>query len=262
MILRPDDRPQADIARIVALGASNLTRGFQTVIATARAAWGPDVEMVAALGHGRSYGARSTVVIRSLPGILQSGLWQKLESLPSVPTRGIVTDIGNDIIYGFSAEQTLDWVDEALGRLQSITADIVLTDLPLATIRRLSRAKFLVVRSILAPACRLSLDQIVDRAERVNAGLGELAAARGVRLVHVSPDWYGFDAIHIRAGAWRSAWQEILGSRIPLDGHRGSRVEALRLLLMPPERQWLFGRERVRPQSGKVLPSGSRVWLY
>jgi|RhiMetdeSRZDD1v2_1073273.scaffolds.fasta_scaffold14085_6 hypothetical protein len=262
MTLRPDIRTPADVARVVALGASNLTRGFQTVIATARAAWGPDVEMVAALGHGRSYGAHSTVVIRTLPGILQSGLWRKLESLPAVPTRGVVTDIGNDIIYGFSAEQTLAWVEEALNRLQSITRDIVLTDLPLTTIRRLSRAKFLALRSILAPACRLSLDQVVDRAERVNAGLAELAVARGIRFVPVSPDWYGFDAIHIRAAAWRPAWQEILGSRTTLDGYRGSRIEALRLLLMPPERQWVLGRERFSQQSGKALASGSRVWLY
>jgi hypothetical protein len=31
---------------------------------------------------------------------------------------------------------------------------------------------------------------------------------------------------------------------------------------MPPERQWLFGVERLSPQSGKALRSGSRVWLY
>ena len=76
-----------------------------------------------------------------------------------VPTRGLITDVGNDILYGFSAQQTLAWVEEALGRLQSFTQDIVLTDLPLASIRRLSRAKFLAFRSILVPSCRLSFDQ-------------------------------------------------------------------------------------------------------
>ena len=252
----------ADVARVVALGASNLTRGLGTVVATARAAWGPGVEVVAALGHGRSYGAHSRVVVRTLPGILQSGLWRKVESLPVVPTRGLITDVGNDILYGFSAQQTLTWVEEALGRLQSLTDDIVLTDLPLASIRRLSRAKFLAFRSIMVPSCRLPLDQIVERAERVNAGLAELAAARGVRFFHLNPDWYGFDPIHIRAAAWRTAWQEILGSRVAGNGYRGSRVEALRLFLMPPERQWLFGFERFSPQSGRALPSGCRVWLY
>src|ERR1700704_6567831 len=77
----------AEVARVVALGASNLTRGFQTVVSTARATWGPNVEIVAALGHGRSYGAHSRFVIRTLPGILQSGLWRHLESLSAAPTR-------------------------------------------------------------------------------------------------------------------------------------------------------------------------------
>jgi hypothetical protein len=250
----------AEVGRVVALGASNLTLAFQTVVATARAAWGPRVEVVAALGHGRSYGANSTVVIRTLPGILQSGLWRKLESLPAATTRGLVTDIGNDIIYGYSPEQTLAWVDESLSRLQVFTRDIVMTDLPLTTIRRLSRAKFLALRSVMAPACRLSLGQVIDRTEQVDAGLGRLAATRGVRFVHLNPDWYGFDPIHIRVAARRTAWQEIVGSEV--NGVRRSRVEALRLLLMPPERQWLFGVERFRPQAGKALRSGSRVWLY
>jgi hypothetical protein len=86
------------IVRVVALGASNLTRGFQTVVSTARGAWGPEVEVFGALGHGRSYGARSRFTVRSLPGILESELWNDLSALPPVATRGLVTDVGNDIL--------------------------------------------------------------------------------------------------------------------------------------------------------------------
>src|SRR6185295_15984036 len=142
-----------DVTRVVALGASNLTRGFETVVSTARVAWGPDVEVVAALGHGRSYGSHSRVLIRTLPGILESGLWSHLETLSKVPTRALVTDVGNDIVYGFSAQQTLTWVAEAVERLQKVTDDIVLTDLPIAGIRHLSKGKFLFFRSTLFPSC-------------------------------------------------------------------------------------------------------------
>ena len=252
----------ADVSRVVALGASNLTRGFRTVVATARAAWGPRVEVVAALGHGRSYGAHSNLLGRRLPGILESGLWRQLESSPRIPTRALVTDVGNDILYGFSVQQTLAWVDEALGRLLGFTQDIVLTDLPLASIRRLSRARFLAFRSILVPSCRLSLGEVVDRAGRVNAGLAELSAARGVRLFPLKPAWYGLDPIHIRPALWRRAWQEILGSEAAVAGQRGSPAETLRLYLMRPERRWLFGIEQRTPQPGVALPSGARVRLY
>ena len=251
----------ADVACVVALGASNLTRGFQTVVSTARAAWGPGVEVLAALGHGRSYGARSHVAFRGLPSILESGLWPALASRPQAATRGLVTDVGNDILYGFSAEQTLAWVAEALDRLTRVTQDVVLTDLPLASIRRLSRLKFLAFRSILVPSCRLSLAQVLDTAERVNEGLAKLSEARGTKLVRLDPGWYGFDPIHVRPSLWRSAWQEILGA--PLASSNGeSTVEGLKLYLMRPERRWMFGVEQFTPQTGVALPSGGRVWLY
>jgi hypothetical protein len=246
----------------VALGASNLTRGFQTVIATARSAWGHEVEIVAALGHGRSYGARSRLAIRSLPSILESGLWRQIETSPRVRTRGLVTDVGNDILYGFPVEQILVWVGDAVGRLQTLTDDIVLTDLPLASIRRLSPPKFLLFRSVLVPSCRLSLPQILEAAERLNLGLADLAAARGIRFFRLDPEWYGFDPIHIRPALWRPAWQEILGDPPAADEHGATRAEGLRLYFMRPERQWLAGIEQISPQHGRRLPQGGRIWLF
>lgn len=250
------------VERVVALGASNLTRGFQTLVASARSAWGPNVEIVAALGHGRSYGSPSRLAIRVLPSILDCGLWPHLESRPRVRARGLVTDVGNDILYGFSVEQILGWVGEAIHRLQHLTDDVVLTDLPLASIRRLSRTKFLLFRSLLVPSCRLSFDQVLEAAERVNLGLAELADARGIRFFRLDPEWYGFDPIHIRPSLWRPAWQEILGSPPATEDHGASRAEALRLYFMRPERQWLAGSEQRSPQRGRRLASGGRLWLY
>jgi len=251
----------AEVARLIALGASNLARGFRTVLSAARAAWGSEVHVLAAFGHGRSYGAPSRLAVRTLPGILESGLWRALGSLPELPTRALVADVGNDIMYGASAEQILSWVEETLIRLRRVTPDIILTDLPLDGIRRLTEARFLVFRSILFPFCRLSLGQVLEIAERVDSGLADLAAARGARFFRLDPAWYGLDPIHIRPSALRSAWPEILDAGCPARG-AGSLLEALRLSLMPPERRWIFGVEQVRPQSGVALPAGGRVWRY
>jgi hypothetical protein len=251
----------ADVARVIALGASNLTRGFRKVVAAARATWGPEVQLLAALGHGRSYGAPSRVIARTLPGILQSGLWRKLDSLPELPARALVTDVGNDILYGVSTGRILAWIEEALHRLRRVTQDIILTDLPLSGIRRLSHARFLVIRSIMFPFCRLPLDHVLEMTERVNAGLVELAKANGVRLFRLNPAWYGLDPIHFRPSVLSSAWEEILDAR-STDSRRRSLLEGLRLGLMPPERRWILGVEQFTPQTGAALPSGGRVWLY
>lgn len=249
--------------RIVALGASNLVRGLASVVAVAREAWGPSVEVLAALGHGRSYGGRSAFLGRALPGILDCGIWRELEQLPAVPMRALITDVGNDILYGHPAAQVLDWVAEAADRLQRFTRDIVLTDLPLTNIRRLSNAKYLAFRSVLFPRSRVPLARAQDAAAQIAAGLPAIAAARGLRLVHLRGEWYGFDPIHIRSSLWQEAWREILG----VDGARGpgprpTRGEWLRLYLMPPERRWRFGRELRQPQQGTVLPAGGIVRLY
>jgi len=250
------------MARIIALGASNLTRGFRTIVSTARSVWGPEVEILAALGHGRSYGAPSQFLFRTLPGILKSGLWAELEQRPPTTTRALVTDIGNDILYGFSVERTLSWAEEALRRLARVTQDIVLTGLPLASVYRLSQFKFLAFRSMLVPSCRLTLGQVIDRAEDVHEGLVTLSSVYGAKFFQLDPAWYGFDPIHVRPSYWRTACQEILGERVPGPREAQAVVEAVRLYLMRPERRSFFGVEQVTPQSGVALRSGGQVWLY
>jgi hypothetical protein len=250
-----------NITRVVALGASNLTRGLETVVSTARTAWGSDVEVVGALGHGRSYGVESRLAIRTLPGILESGLWDALSALPPATTRGLVTDVGNDILYEFPAATVLAWVEEAVDRLQDVTDDIVMTDLPLHTIRNLSTPAFLMFRSIFAPKCRLSLAQVVDTAEWVNEGLASMAKSKGLHFVRMEPEWYGLDPIHIRPGWWHPAWQQILGHETHVRND-ATWLEGLNLYFLPPERQWLFGFERTSPQTGYALPRGGKVWLF
>jgi hypothetical protein len=252
----------AAVERVIALGASNLTRGFHTVVSTARVAWGPRVEVLAALGHGRSYGADSQFIVRRLPGILESGLWRELNRLPPATSRALVTDVGNDIVYGFPAGQILAWVDEAIDRLHQFTKDIVLTDLPLMTIRHLSTRKYLFFRSLFVPRCRMSLAEVVDTAEKVNEGLATIASVRRLRFVTLNPEWYGFDPIHMRVSAWQTAWQHILCSEMSHAPVKGPVMEGLRLYCMFAERQSMFGIERVSPQAGVPLKRGARVWLF
>jgi hypothetical protein len=248
--------------RLIALGASNLTRGFHTVVSTARTTWGPDIEFFAALGHGRSYGTMSSIPFRALPGILDCGLWSAIRGQPPAPTRALVTDVGNDILYGFPADRILAWVETAVTRLRDVTGDIVITDLPVDRIQRLSPAEFLLFRSVFAPRCRLPLDVVADRAATISRGLESLAATHRLRFVPLEADWYGFDPIHIRPSRWRGAWRAILG--VPAAGRDDrSWIEGVRLYFHAPERQWLFGSERIRAQDrGLRLPRGGRIRLY
>ena len=249
-------------ARIVALGASNLTRGFHAVVSTARTTWGAEIEIVAALGHGRSYGAESRFLGRTLPGILQSGLWDRLAGMRPARTRAIVSDVGNDILYGFSPAQILSWVEESIERLRLHTDEIVVSGLPKVGVSDISKAKFLFFRSVLFPRCRLSFAEVSDAAIAVNEGLRRIATARRLRFVHLKPEWYGADPIHIRPSHWDDAWQEILCGEPVATVEPSPWGEAWRLYFMRPERQSVFGVAQVTPQHGAPLPGGGKVWLY
>lgn len=249
--------------RLVALGASNLTLGLASLVAVARSQWGSDVEVMTALGYGRSYGMPSTVGVRTLPGILECGLWPALATSPSARTRGLVTDVGNDVLYGVEPGTILTWVEQAVDRLLAITDDVVLTDLPTANSHELSEARFTFFRTILYPSCRLTLDEVVARAEEVNEGLRDLARSRPVRFSKLNPGWYGLDPIHFRPSRWRDAWRGILLGSDPLESDSSLSVaEWMRFQWTAAERQTVFGRERLRPQRGTPLPRGGRVWMY
>jgi hypothetical protein len=218
--------------------------------------------VVAALGHGRSYGAPSHFLARTLPGILQSGLWSQLSRMPPAHTRGLITDVGNDILYGFSPQQILAWVSEAIDRLESHGAQVSITGLPAVGEADISPGRFLFFRSVFFPRCRLSLADVALRAAQIGEGLEELAVKRGLRLVRLSREWYGVDPIHIRPSRWQTAWQEILcgpGEPRPLDRRRR---EALKLYAMRPEQQWICGVPFGAPQTGRTLRGGGRVWLF
>src|SRR3990172_7889601 len=105
---------RAAVRRVILLGASNLTRAISTVVETAWLGIGGPLEILAALGHGRSYGMNSSVLGRVLPGIVPCGLWPALALLPQAPTFALVTDIGNDLGYGVSAGQIMHWVETCL----------------------------------------------------------------------------------------------------------------------------------------------------
>jgi len=252
--------------RVVLLGASNLTRGVSTVVETARRIWGRPLDVWAAFGHGRSYGMASRVLGRDLPGIVQCGLWSTLARSPTVPTASLITDIGNDIVYGASVADILGWVQFCVEQLLRVHARIVMTQLPLQTVRTISERRYRLFRSILFPSSRLPLAAVVDRAVELNERLGDLCARLAITFVEPRPQWYGFDPIHIRMWHWPRAWLEILspwsaGGPKPAPA-RGSVRRWLMLRMMAPERRWFFGFEQRRRQPAGRLPDGTIVSLF
>lgn len=253
-------------ARIVLLGASNVTKGISTILGTAQRLLGSPLDVRCAIGHGRSYGARSTVLVRSLPGILESHLWQTLEDDDPLPTYGLIADIGNDVMYGSPPTQIGQWINQCITRLRAHDARIVMTSLPLARIERLNELHYSIARSLLFPSRSMTFEQAKERARAVHGELEVLAANHDLPLVEMPGSWYGVDPIHIRARCKASAWREILSHWVDDAQHvqraAGSLRRWMKLRAASPEQWWLLGTERGRQQPAVTLDDGTTVSLY
>jgi hypothetical protein len=257
------DSPAQSPPTVVLLGASNLTRGISTVVETLQLTHDQPVRIVAGLGFGRSYGTPSTVMGRSLCSLLECGLWN---AIGTEFRFALLTDIGNDVMYGVPPQTIAAWVEECVNRLASAGAQrINVTALPLDSIRRVSRWQFALVRSLLFPTRDITYETAISRAFETQYLVEELARRHDqrVRIVHHEGAWYGFDPIHIKIAHWPIAWSRFLARE---EAHeavraRGSLGRWRRLRLHMPERYALLGRQFTRAQP-LHLELGSTIEMY
>lgn len=251
--------------RAVVLGASNVFRNISTVVAAARSAWGAPLELLIAAGHGRSYGMWNHVLGYSVPGILQCALWEALAARDQVPTAALITDVGNDLLYGASPETILDWVETCLARLRPVCERIAITELPLHSVARLTPRQFLFFRRLLFPASRLSLADAIAHAHRLNAGLLSLAEKYALDVVAPEKNWYGFDPIHIARPHVASAWHALLTpwrAEASNTYARGTLWQWCQLRSRRTHVQQFLARKYQTPQPSLRLADGSSVSLY
>ncbi len=251
--------------RVIVLGASNATRGLPSLIGTAQRAWGTPLEFVAAIGHGRSYGVTTRVLGRALPGILECRLWEELAQRPPAPTAALLTDIGNDLLFGTEVSVILNWLRNCLERLQPIVDRLVITRLPLASIDRCSDWHLRLLVSLLFPNSRIPLPEARARAIELDRQLISFASQYHAYVVQPEPHWYGWDPIHVTRAQRPSAWQKYLlpwTDGQPVAPASLSRERALACLRARP-RQWAFLRvDRERAQPCARLSDGTTLSLY
>lgn len=253
--------------RLIVLGASNVTRSFGRLVHLAGDLLPGPLEVVAAHGHGRSYGAAwSTAFWRQLPGILHCGLWEAANRPAQVPTVAIVTDIGNDILYEYPVTVVADWVEECLDRLLCVAGKIVVTALPVQNLEGLSQVRYKFFRSLFVPGCGLSLGEVSARVVALNERVVALAAARGIRIVLPQRAWYGMDPLHVRRCRYRSAWRTVLEPFVAsvenASFSREKRLESLWLETRRPAQVRRFGKTIDTRQPSARLRSGTIVSLY
>lgn len=265
------ERPAGTTA-VTVLGASNVSRGLARLVAAVAARAGGPADLFVAAGHGRSYGANSRVWMRRLPSILGCGLWRALDrqgfaaiGRPRAALCGLVTDVGNDLLYGFPVDQVAGWVREGVSRLAARGATIAITRLPLASIARVGAVRYRLLRTLYVPGCPLSLDELKDAAVRLDESLVAIARDADAVIIDQPGEWYAFDAIHVRRSKLDELWNRACGAwRLDASpsAPRPSLARWAAVGSKAAEVRSLAGAMLFTPQPAVTLRDRSRVWLY
>ncbi len=261
MVLQP---PTKSTNRIILLGASNLTLSLRLVIYLMQQRFGGPSEILTAVGHGRAYGVFSQALGRGLPGIVDCGLWAQLAAAEPRPTVALLTDIGNDILFGVAPGRILRAVEWCIAQLQQQSAQIVVTNLPMASIESLSERRYTLFRTIFYPSSQMSRDETVHCARAVHAGLLALASRLHFTLYEPEPHWFGMDGIHVNYWQRKAFYRDIL-RQFPNSSDRPESVADEREFLLTWQRRPEFayktvlGRKVYCQQPSGQLADGSSV---
>jgi hypothetical protein len=256
----------------VLLGASNLTHAFPVVVAGLQARLPGPVDVLAAIGRGRSYGRTSRFLVRELPGILGCGLWRALEERPRAHTRALLADLGNDLVYGAEVGEIAAWIERILDRFREQEARCAIVRLPLGNIDRISELRFRIARSLFYPGRAADLDVLRARARELDACTVEIAERRGVALVTQRAEWYGLDPIHVlraRLEEVTSAWLAPICGTVANGSSaregvakRLARADRSAVRGIRPEERRLLGRPQHRAQPCAHLLDGTAISVY
>jgi hypothetical protein len=253
-------------SRVVLLGASNLRLALPSLVRTFESFDRSPMQVLVACGHGRSYGMTSRVLGVELPSIGTCGLWDALLHSPSLPTVALLTDVGNDIMYGASAGEISAWIARDIERLAALGARPLVVRLPLVTIERLSSWQYEIARSILYPTRRIPWKAARDSALELDRRLLEIAHEHDLPVVEPAADWYGFDPIHIRRERRASVWGEIVARLFEASPARAmstlSGADRRSLARARPASRRVLGFVRAHAQPAAQLASGTTISLF
>lgn len=259
---------EGDRQTVIVLGASNVSRGLARLVATVRARAESPADLFVAAGHGRAYGVNSRVWMRRLPSILACGLWQSLAEhacAENAAPVAVVTDVGNELLYGLGVAQIAGAVREAVRRLADRGVTIVITGLPLASIASVGPVRYQALRTAFVPGCRLPLPVLKEAAVWLDDELRAIAFAAGAAFIKQPGDWYGLDAIHVRRRCIDRLWREVADAwNWPTTARpsRGSVREWAGIGSRAAETRSLARVMLHTPQPAWRSRDGLRLWLY
>jgi hypothetical protein len=225
-------------------------------LAAVRRRFDGPIEIGLACGPGRSYGLRA-----GNPLVSYRPLREVDFPAPSpLPTLALLSDIGNDIAYAQRPDTTLGWVTELADRLERQGTEVVLTGVPVESLRGLPRWLFVVLRALYYAGQTVTQGDIMQRLSDLEGGLEGLARERGYLYLPTNPEWYGFDRFHLRTAHHSACWESWMERLRPDLGFQGSPTWRS-LWRMRPSDYWYRGKQAQASGEYDDVLQQTRLWV-
>jgi hypothetical protein len=193
------------------MGASNLARGYSMFTRHISSCLEKNkTEFLNALGPGRGFCARGGMFNFTYPPIQDCRILDVAEKKSCDTRIVLITDIGNDLMYGVSADTLIESLDELIGRALQWDAEIFMTSIHVSLKKDVSRTTFFILKSFFYPGSSITYEETDLFIIKVNGYLEEKARKNErVHLISGMGSFAGADKIHYSLLKTHSAWEKV-----------------------------------------------------
>ena len=197
----------------ILLGASNLARSYSAFKRhLSQNISEKKIQFINVLGPGRGYCGRGGFLNLSYPPIGQNKIFKAIGKQIHSGNKVviIITDIGNDIMYGVDDNTLIGCLDSLIEKSLSWNAEIFITSIHVDISKDLGQRSFKFLRTFFYPGSPIVLKQADAAVKNVNQYLEEKSMHRdSVHLIDGLGKFCGMDKIHFSLLKSHLAWSHI-----------------------------------------------------
>ena len=216
------------------LGASNLSRSFYGLKrCITRCLFPRPVSFIHALGPGRGYISQGGILNITYPPILQCDILKAAYKQRKINHKvvALITDIGNDIMYGVSVEEIIGGLQSLFDTLTELEASIFVTSIPVDLKKDIGGFYFRILRRVFFPNSPVEHYQASKAIEVINNFITQ-SLNKNIIAINEMKQFCGIDKIHYSLFKSRSAWSHIASNLTdPLDANAPPKLNVSELVL-------------------------------
>ena len=207
-----EDQTQ-DPVLFIFLGASNLARSFHGLkYCIERCIFPRPASFVHAMGPGRGYVNRGGILNATYSPILNCGILEAVRNkkIKDQSVVALITDIGNDIMYGVSSEKIINGLQYLLNALGEFKTNIFITSIPVDLEKDISELHFHIIRQIYFPKSPVKYSQASNNIKAINKFILQ-SSNKKITVINDMKQFCGIDKIHYSILKSQSAWSHVVG---------------------------------------------------